>query len=257
MITRTMDAALLTEIANHPEVRPFLGGEPGPLDLGPVVLNPAVYCLTDGVGAFVLAPLLPSSYELHTLFPPEGKGKRVRDAAIMMFEWMFTRTDCLEIVTKCPDDNGGARWLSSALGFRERFRRDDAWAPGVGVSYRVLSVDDWYTRSLRCREAGIEFHHMLEVAKAEAGSTLPVHAEDPAHDAAVGAACLMIKAGQVAKGAAFYSRWATFAGYATITALSDSLVDVRDAIVEVRDGQLGVLSCRLEVPLQPQGSAQP
>jgi hypothetical protein len=249
MIKRTMDATFLNKVANHPEVRPWLGGD-GVLNLEGLAADPANILLETDGGGWVLHAIMPSVYELHTMFLPEGRGRAYFAAAREALRWMFSRTDALEIVTKCPDDNGPARMAASVIGFRERFRREDAWAPGVGISYQVFSVDDWFVRDKECLTAGRAFHEALEAAKVAAGSTLPVHPEDEAHDRAVGACALMIQGGYLAKGVSFYNRWSIFAGYATIEALSPTLVDVRDAIVEVRDGQMGVLKCRLAPQLQ-------
>lgn len=248
MIQRTMDATFLNEVSNHPEVRPWLGGD-GVLDLGALADNPDNVLLETDGGGWVLHPLLPGVYELHTMFLPEGRGRSYFAAAREALRWMFSATDALEIVTKCPDDNGPARMAASIAGFRERFHRDDAWKPGVGVSYQVFSIDDWFVRDKECLAAGRAFHDTLEAAKTAAGSTLPTHPDDEAHDRAVGAAVLMIRGGNMSKAVAFYNRWAIFAGYATIEALSPSLVDVRDAIVEVRGDAMGVLKCRSGLPL--------
>jgi hypothetical protein len=265
MLRRTMNADLLNEVANHPDVRPFLGAaELGTLDLTDLVENPRNVALVGDAGGFVYQQLMPGVYELHTLFLPEARGKALMAAARESFRFMFTRTDCLEILTKCPDDNGGARFASSALGFRERFRREAAWETLAGISYRVFSVDDWFVRDPECLAAGQEFHAMVEAAKEAATALLPegaalfpVHPEDATHDRAAGAACLMAKAGLTTKGAAFYNRWAIFAGYATIAAISETLIDIQDAIIEVRDGHMEVLKCRSEQQSQPQGSAGP
>lgn len=250
MLRRTMDATFLNEVANHPVVRPWLGGE-GPLDLTAAVENPANYALVTEHGGYLFHPLLPGVYEVHTMFLPSGHGSHQRRAAAEAFRYLFAITDCLEIVTKCPDDNAPARLASSALGFRERFRRADAWAPGVGVSYRVFSVDDWFVRSGACLLAGRDFHDTLESAKAAAGSPLDAHPQDEAHDRAVGAAALMIMGGQTTKGVAFYNRWAVFSGYQPIEVVAQDVVDVVDAVVEARDGRMHVLLVRQERPPAP------
>lgn len=245
MIRRTMDATLFNEVANDPHVRPFIGGGDAPLDMTGPVANPDNYALEAKGGGFWLHPLLPGLYELHTLFLPRYRGKAMFAAAVEMFRFMFTQTPCLEIVTKCPDDNGGARWAAGKVGFRERFRRDDAWVPGVGVSYRVFSADDWFIRDPECLAAGRAFHEVLEAAKLEKhGEGYAHHAEDPTHDRAVGAACLMAQAGNPEKGAAFLNRWSVFAGYATIASLGGGVFDIGDAIVRVQGGQTEVLFCR-------------
>lgn len=241
MLHRTMDATFLNSVANREDVRPFLGGE-GPIDLGPLLLNPANYGLVvDGAGGWLLQAVLPGVYELHTLFLPEARGASYFVVAREALRWMFTRTDCLEIITKCPDDNGGARMAAGHMGFRERFRREDAWAPGVGISYRVFTLDDWFVRDKAAIMEGRAFHKALEAAKVAAGITLPAHPEDEAHDRAVGAAVLMIRGGQESKAVGFYTRWALFAGYQTFEQVGPSLFDVREAIVEVSEGQMRVL----------------
>lgn len=245
MITRTMEAVFLNEVANHPSVRPRLGGL-GLLDLAPLIENPANVTLVAEGGGWIFVAMIPGIYEVHTLFLPHGRGRKFVQAAAHGFRYMFTQTDCLEIVTKCPDDNPGASIASYHLGFRERFRREDAWVPGVGVSYRVFSIDDWFVRDAECAHEGHEFHTMIEVAKRQMDSSLAAHPHDRAHDQAVGAAILMAKAGRIDKGMGFYNRWSIFAGYATIETVGPNAVDVGDAIVEIGDGKLRVLKCRLE-----------
>lgn len=239
-IKRTMDAAFLNEIANHPEVRPFLGGE-GPLDLTDECSNPENIAIVWERGGWLLQKLMPGMYELHTLTLPAGRGREYFATAKAALRYVFTTSDALEIVTKCPDDNGGARMAASLVGFRERFRRVDAWAPGVGISYQALTVDDWFVRDRECLAAGRRFHEELEAA---ADGAFPPHPEDEAHDRAVGAAFLMIEAGQTGKGVGFYNRWAVLAGYLGISATAQNVVDIQTAIVEVHQGQMRVLKVR-------------
>jgi hypothetical protein len=241
MIARTMDAAFLNEVANHPEVRPWLGGEEGPLNLTPVVENPSNIALVTEGGGFVLVALMPGVYELHTLFLPTARGAPFFAAASEMFRFMFAETDCLEILTKCPDDNGPARIAAGRVGFRERFRRDDAWAPGVGVSYRVFSVDDFFIRDAECLKIGRWFHEELEGAKASAHITSFSHPDDETHDRAVGAAILMVRAGHPAKGIGFFNRWAIFAGYRQVQALGCGVYNIGDALIELRGESMRVV----------------
>lgn len=228
---RSMNAERLNELANHPEVRPWLLGADGPLDLSPLVLNPAVVVLEAEHGAFLLVPILPTVYELHTLFMKAGRGKAFFGHAAEMFRYVFTRTPCLEIVTKVPDGNRGAAFASVHAGFVERFHR-------AGISFRHLTIERWALSDEACLEEGERFHELMEAAGALS------HDDDPVHDQIVGAGLLMAHAGQLEKGVSFYCGWATFAGYAGIAVVGPNLVDVRDAIIEVRDGQVRVLSRR-------------
>lgn len=249
MLRRTMDATFLNEVANHPDVRPFLGGGEAPIDLDPWAANPENYLIeAPGKGGWFLRPVMPGTYDLHTLFLPDHRGSVYFRLAREALRYMFTETDCLEIVTQCPDDNPGARFAAATMGFRERFRREGAWETGAGVSFRAMTIDDWFIRDRVAPDLGRKFHEELAAAKMESGSTLPIHADDEAHDRAVGAACLMIIGGQIAKGVAFYNRWATIAGYANIAAVGTNLVDVRDAIVEVKQAEMRVLRVRTIPP---------
>lgn len=256
LIRRTMSAAALNAIAELPEVRPFLlsaeaAERAGALDLGPLLANPQNFAIeavdpADGevLGGWVFAWKLPGVFELHTLFKPEHRGARFFQAWDEARRFMFAHTDALEIVTYCPDNNPGARLAAGRAGFRERFRREDAWGPGIGLSYRVFSVDDWFVRDNACLLAGAAFHLALEEAKAREGSALPVHPDDHTHDRAVGAAVLMARGGFLGKGVGFYNRFAVLAGYAEVAAVGVDVVDVRDAIVQVLPEGFRVLLCR-------------
>lgn len=249
-LTRTLSADLLNAVVNHPQVRPWLGSPDVPfIDVSPLVCDPANVALVTDHGGFIFHAQGDGVYEVHTQFVPEGRG---RDAAQAMWEarrYMFVETDCVELVTKVPDGNRGADSLSRLAGFEERFRREGVWqAPEgtVGVSYRSLGIQAWSRLDDVAADEGAAFHEELEGVKAANGSARPVHPDDPAHDAAAGAASLMIKAGNAMKGVAFYNRWARLAGYQTIELLSlyPVVVDLRDAVVEVRKGRMEVLLCR-------------
>lgn len=252
MIRRTLDGTFLTSVANDPEVRPYIGAPTADgfeeLDLRPMIADPSNVTLVTEHGGWILQAVLPGVYELHTLFLPEGRGKPYFKAAKEALRYAFTSTDCLELLTRCPDDNAGARMAAALVGFRERFRRDHAWNVGTpsecGVSYQAFTIDDFIARDIRVREVGIEFHHALETAKAAAGSGLPVHPEDEAHDRVVGACYLMAQAGFVDKAVGIYGRWAAFAGYQPILKLAPNVLDVRDAIVEIKDNRMEVLLVR-------------
>lgn len=245
MIRRSFEGAYFHGLANHPDVRPFIGGGEDELPLAhfeALAGNPGNICIAAPHGGWILIQHLPTRYELHTMFTRAGRGRRYFEAAGEAMRYVFTATDAMQIITKCPDDNVGARWAAGRMGFREVFRREPA--EGQGISYRAFDVDDWFIRDPEAQKAGQEFHAALEAAKDAAGSPLPVHPEDPAHDHAVGAAVLMGRAGHMAKGVGFYNRWALFAGYQTIELLAPNLIDVRDAIVEIKEGEMVVAHCR-------------
>jgi hypothetical protein len=243
VIRRTFDPALLNTVINHPEVRPWMAPGDHALDVTPVVGNPANYALVTEGGGFLLHCLEPGLYEVHSQFLPEHR-THTREAMRAGFEYMFTRTDCVQIVTQVPDNNRAAQCLAKAARFRPMFHRKEGLLGPT--EYVGLTVDQWAQDNPKLEAEGERFHGLLEEAKKANGSELPAHGHDAAHERAVGAAVRMIKAGNAAKGVNFYNRWARFAGYAPITLISAQpvVIDVVDAVVGLADNDMEILSCR-------------
>lgn len=244
MIRQTLDPAFLNRVANDASVRPMIAGGDHELELAPLVSNPANLCLVTEHGGWIFQRLEMGTYEVHSLFLPPGRGRNFRDAARLAMRWLFTRTDCIDLLTKCPDDNGAARMAAALMGFKERFRREGVWHTGAGISYQGISIEGWAIRDPAARDAGLAFHLALEKMKDETGSDMPVHEVDAAHDHFAGAAWLIAEAGNVAKAVAFYNRWAIFAGYGTIAAVGPGMVDIGDAVIAIKNGGTEVLLCR-------------
>jgi RimJ/RimL family protein N-acetyltransferase len=244
MIERTMDAAFFNRICNLPECRPWLAGGTEPIDTTAVVENPQNFALRNAHGGFILLNHGRGTYSVHSQFASEGRGTTVA-AMRAGFDFMFTRTDCMKIYSHVPDKNRAAQSLAKAAGFRPWFRRDmGALGPTQMVS---LDVDTWIAGNEELEADGKQFHDLLEAAKAESGSTLPHHDDDPVHDRYVGAATRMCSRGQADKGVTLYNLWADAAGYQRIELLQDNppVVDVVDAIVGLTTGgNLQVLTCR-------------
>lgn len=248
-LKRSMEPAPFNAIANHTEVRPWLGGGDGELDLSAIVCNPANVCFLSEAGGFIAQKLMDARYEVHSLFLPQGRGGFALECAREGMAFMFCATDCAELVTKCPDGNRAALGLARAGGFQEQFRRERCWAFNgdmVGVSHQALSLSRWITRDDECLARGHWFHEKLTAAKRAAGSDLPVHDDDDAHDRFVGASVRMVIAGSPRKAVWSYNRWAVFAGYAPISLLSEAppVIDVVDAVVAPRGDDMEVLLCR-------------
>lgn len=234
---RTLDVSRLNALANKDSVRPWLGGE-GPVDLAPLSMDLNNYIFECDTGGFVVAHLHGTRYEAHTISEPGVSPRPLMRLLRKAMEYMFTVTDCTELVTRCPEGNAGASALADYAGFRSLFMRgkDD---------YRIITLDEWASSCSAAGAAGEAFHDALEAAKEKVGSSLEVHEDDQAHDRYVGAAFLMIKAGNVQKGVDTYNRWASFAGYAQVevVSLNPTVVDVVDALVTWNDG-LEILKCR-------------
>jgi len=245
---RTMNAASFNAAANHPDVRPWLGGE-GKLDLTALVNDPVNVAFGGECGGFIFQRVGPGAYEAHSMITPDGRGSSSIKGAREAIRYLFTVTDCERVLTKIPDGNRAAAGLGRILGFREVFRREKAFqfnGDQVGVSFQVLTYEAWLGSDPDLPAIGHAFHEELEAAKIAAGSTLPIHDDEEAHDRAVGATCLTAKAGNAAKAVVFYNMWAAFAGFHPISLVSQTpvVIDIGDAVIEVRGDAMEVLQCR-------------
>lgn len=247
-LSRTFDATFLNVVANHPEVRPWLGGE-GEIDLGPVLANADnVALVTDG-GGFVLVRQEGGIYEAHSQFLPDSRG-HTRDAMRAVFDYMFTRTDCERIVTQVPDNNRGAMALAKIGRFREMFRLEHT--PRGPTAFVGLTLEEWVQDTPALEADGKWFHDPVSQAVKISAPNIPDHPDEPSHDRAVGAAVRMIRAGNVFKGASFYNRWAAFAGFTSMRVLSVAppIFDVSEptiglsCVVGVNGDELEILLCR-------------
>jgi hypothetical protein len=237
-----MDPAFLNGIANEAEVRPWLAGV-GRLDFAATLSDVANYALVCDDGGFILNPSGPYEYEVHTIFRP-GAGRKAVLAMRQAMTWMFTRTDCIAINSKVPISNKRAKGFAIIGGLRPVYKRRHEQ---LGLTEVVrLDMLDWAMNAAGMEVHGERFHNLLEQAKVASGSALPEHSYDIAHERAVGAALLMIEAGQPVKGVLFYNGWASVAGYASIHLMSSqpTVVDVRDAILGVGSNGIEVLLCR-------------
>lgn len=247
---RTMDPAFLISVANHPDVRPSLGGA-GPLDqsLTNLISDPNNVTLECEYGGFVVQKLEHGVYECHSMFLPEGRGAPTLAAMQECLTYLFTRTDCIEAVTKVPEGNKGALGAGRILGFSTTYRLDRGWPMEDGTFSAVdcmsLHIMKWMQKDAHVQAKGEWFHQRLEDTTE---GRLPVHYEEVSHNKAVGAAVLMFEAGNNLKAINTYNLWARRSGFATIKAISLNplIIDMDQVIVEISNGDMEVLKCRLD-----------
>lgn len=235
---RTLDAGAFNRIANDPCVRPWLGGtEPIP-DLTPTVANPENICLLtpEGDGGYILVKLRPGLYEAHSMALASARGRPMLTLMRDGFRWLFTATECCEIVTQVPDKSPGAERWAHLAGFRELYRREACFnldGEIVGVSFRSLEYQDWVLKDARNRKDGEAFHAQLAALKPHS------HADDPVHDAWVGATLEGCRQGNIGKAVSLYCHWASLAGYfqPTILSVHPPSIHQGDAIVSLSNGE--------------------
>jgi len=250
-VSRTMDARHLNAVANHPDVRLWLGGEApadAPLDLTAIVEDPANIAMATPHGGFVAVALGSGRYDVHSLFLVEGRGYEAITAQVEAVAYMFSATDATELRTTVPTSNRPAAAFAKRAGFEVRFTSHVPWVAGARQQADCcgLSIDRWALRSTQTRALGAWFHEVLADAKAASGSARPVHEDDPVHDAMVGAVVLLVLSGNPEKAVRLYNVWAGCAHYAPIALLRlrPVVIDVVDAIVEASPGGMEVLRCR-------------
>jgi hypothetical protein len=91
MIVRSFDAALLNDIVNHPDIRPYVGGDLSVyLDLSHLIADDKNYALLGPHGGFFLTWTAPGTYEIHTFILPEGRGPQARALAMEAMSYMVT-----------------------------------------------------------------------------------------------------------------------------------------------------------------------
>lgn len=139
----TTDMARLNEVANHPEVRPWLGGDgASPIDYTIAIERyPGTFAIVFECGGFVFVPHEGGELEFHTQFLPEGRGRIALDCAREAMAWLFSDGGWTALKTYVPHSNKAALGLVRLCGF-ERTHDDDA------NSYWCLKVEAWKARRL-------------------------------------------------------------------------------------------------------------
>lgn len=238
---RTLDASKFNLIANHPDVRPHLGGSE--VINQEQISNINNYCLMtdDETGAYYLQNFGEGRYVVHTVALKSARGKPMAELMKEGFKYMFTSTDCIEIQTFVADGERQAeRWTEYAK-FRKTFHRDNAIEINgiiVGMQYYTMTFDEWISNSDICKEKGEEFHKFLEE---EIGH--PNHPDDEIHDKYVGATILCCENGNAPKGILQYNKWAVPTGYQAsfIASITPLVVNIGNALLQQTNGSIKLL----------------
>lgn len=239
-LERQKDAKRLNEIVNHPEVYEWVrGAATGPLDLSLAASNTDVVVLLGEHGGVLFHRLQPGIWEAHTQVLPEGRGAWAVLAVRACLHWLFTRTEAVEVLTKCPEGNDAAVGLARAIGGTREFTNQIGWihkGDPVAADIYSLNIQTWMRAAPGLAERGKWFHSRLDSEFARHGVKELAHPDDPTHDRYVGAACEMFLGGQIDKAVIFYNRWAVMAGYVpiAITSRRPVEIDIGTATVAMR-----------------------
>lgn len=153
ILERTMDATFLNYVANHPDVRPWLGKDPGGatdshLDLQPFLdAGKGFALILPHYGAFLIETFGNGICELHTMFLPEKRGAPVFLAADAMLSYLFNETDCKVLFTQLPEGNRAAKAAALRVGFKIVPDRPSAWRLNGGVGEdAAITKELWLQR---------------------------------------------------------------------------------------------------------------
>ena len=245
LVRRTADATAFNVIANHPMVRPWIGGD-GAADLTAVVAEPSNIALLGEAGGFVCMNHGAGRYEVHSLFDPSRSGQAAIHAMRDAMAYMFTSTPCVELLTKVPVDNLAAKGLARLAGFTPQFESLSAWNAESQklTAFYSLPVEKWALLSRESKRMGAWFHAMLDTIRTDEQHT--AHPDDAVHDAMVGATIGMLQAGLVWKAVTYYNRWALWTGYETLVVESECplVVSFDQLRIEIMQSHVEVLSCQ-------------
>jgi len=247
-LERHIRADRINRILNHPQVRPWVAdsGE-GVIDITPAVSDQRNYLLMGEHGGIMFFHLMPGLYECHTQVLPEGRGRWATQLTAACANYMFTETDCVEILTRIPHGHDAPKMLAIMQGMKHEFTRpkEECLFNGKHVPVDIYSykIQEWVGGAEEIDETGRIFHEKLNAWAKKLGVTQPAHAEDYNHNRYVGAAVEMALAGQAWKATAFYNRWALVSRHAPIQLISENPPTVRMdlGILKFIDGDIEVI----------------
>lgn len=228
------DVQHLNRIANHPGVRPHVGGE-GVLDFSQAVERDLVLA-TEG-GFYLFSQKTESSYEFHSTFLPEYRGKHAYRAAKAACEFMFLTTPAIELHTRSPFENPMST-PPKTFGFQHWFDEKDC-------SVHRLHIIDWAKRAPTLEAWGDWFHHSLEDARKGFGIDDPIHDEDKNNNRYAGLAVGMVRGDQPLKAVRSYNQWAATAGYipAQLIQSDPAVIYTGDAVVKYENNRMEFIQC--------------
>ncbi len=185
---------------------------------------------------------------------PSARGAETLAMVKAALRWMFTRTDALELWTRAPEGNLGARALARAIGGVLECRLKRGWVMDhatIPAEIYSLKIQDWMRSATDLEAVGRGFHDRLESEYERLGAVIEMHDDDDLHDRNVGIAVEMIKGGQVGKATVFYNRFASMARYKpmSIVSLNPVAIDFQEAILIVADDSFWV-ACTRSQPQQ-------
>lgn len=249
-VRRSFDAVDINPILNDPSVFSLIA-VPGieTFNFTALVNDPNNVLLATEGGAIFFHQRAIGIYEVHTNFLPKYRGRYAIRASLAAYRWMFTRTNCMVLLTRVPAFNKAAAWFCRIVGATEIFTRHAMWPTDHGpvdVSFWSMTYDEWVRKTPSLMESGKRFHKRLDEEFARHGAVRAPHADEDCHDLYVGVCAETVYGGQPEKAVILYNAWASFAEYGTINLVARSplILDIGDAVLQVGENDFRVIKCR-------------
>lgn len=239
-IVRIYDAAPANEILNHPTIKAQVAGSyEGYIDIKPIIENEDNVVLQHPLGVAMFVKLQTGYYDMHVAVLPEGRGDWVRDASAFCFRHIFTHTDAIEIITRCPSSNPAAVIAATNAHMTYEFTTGDI------VDIYTLGINKWVNSDPDIFLEGEWLHRRYDEEFKRLGSDTPRHAEDATHNRYAGAAVAMMRAGQMRKAIGFYNRYALLAGYSPleVTKLDPVEITVDGFTMRITNNDFEIVKC--------------
>lgn len=233
-ITRQTNAVRINAVLNDPDVRPWVANGGEVIDLTARVADRNNFFLMGEHGGCAFYPLLPGIYEVHTQVTQAGRGEWTKALTDSCTHWMFTRSDCYEIMTRVPHGHIAARAAAVAAGMTHEFTRPLECRFRehiVDVHIYSYRIQDWIRQAPGLDQSGHLFHEVLHEGAARLGIRDIAHPNDENHNRYVGAAVEMAWYGHPLKAVNFYNRWALVSRHEPI-----ALVGLNPTIVKIDHG---------------------
>ena len=135
------DIAHVNSILNHPEIHPWITFNDDPVDFTWALGQSDRFVLFGPYGGQIYHLVGPKTYEVHSAYLPEARGRYALEATKQTLRWMFTQTDATEILTRVPRGNIAAKALARACGLRKTTTMPDGFMRfGKPIPCDVMSL---------------------------------------------------------------------------------------------------------------------
>jgi len=163
---------LTNRIVHHPQVREWVMVENVDLDFRELAKDQRIFPIVGDppIGAIVFGRVVTGVYEAHAAVLPQGRGEWMADLSEAAIRYMFTATDCIEILTRVMQGHIAALALAKKLEFVEHWRCPAFRFKGKDVPFSVwgLSMMDWFPSNDEERVAVLqEMWHAGQQEKAQ------------------------------------------------------------------------------------------